>query len=145
MTKQAGQARFTPSAKRTWRPNGYESSPEVFDPTSDAFVSETVRNRPALALDLGCGPGFTTRLLSRTARPERTVGMDRSKAFLSQARSSAGAGEEYLAADVAVGPLRIAGIGAQPDLIYARFLSSHLPEPEQAVAGWALASYLSIS
>jgi hypothetical protein len=36
-----------------------------------------------------------------------------------------------------VAPLRIAGIGAQPDLIYTRFLSSHLPEPEQAGAGWA--------
>lgn len=31
---------------------------EVFDPTSEAFVSETVRTRPRLALDLGCGPGL---------------------------------------------------------------------------------------
>jgi trans-aconitate 2-methyltransferase len=110
---------------------------DVFDPTSEAFVFETVRNRPQLALDLGCGPGFTTRLLSRIARPQKTIGVDRSEAFLSQARASAAAGEEYVAADVAVAPWRIAGIGAQPDLIYARFLSSHRPEPEQAVAGWA--------
>jgi trans-aconitate methyltransferase len=54
---------------------------------------------------MGCGPGLTTRLLSLTARPERTVGMDRSKALLSQARASAAAGEEYLTADVAVAPL----------------------------------------
>jgi trans-aconitate 2-methyltransferase len=110
---------------------------EVFDPTSKAFVSEIVRDHPGLALDLGCGPGFTTRLLSRTARPERTVGVDRSKAFLSQARAAAAADEEYVTADVAVAPLQIAGLGAKPDLIYARFLSSHLPEPEQAGAGWA--------
>ena len=110
---------------------------EVFDPTSEAFVSETVRTRPRLALDLGCGPGFTTRLLSRIARPERTVGGDRSEAFLSRARASSTTGEEYVVADVAVVPLRIAGIGAQPDLIYARFLASHLPEPEQAISGWA--------
>src|SRR5580704_8338213 len=63
---------------------------EVFDPTSEAFVSEIVRDHPGLALDLGCGPGFTTRLLSRIARPERTVGVDRSKAFLSQARAGCG-------------------------------------------------------
>jgi hypothetical protein len=31
---------------------------EVFDPTSEAFVSETVRNRPGLALDLGMRPRF---------------------------------------------------------------------------------------
>jgi trans-aconitate 2-methyltransferase len=80
-----------------------------------------------------------TRFLSRIARPERTVGVDRSEAFLSQARASSAAGEEYVAADVAVVPLRIAGIGAQPDLIYARFLCSHLHEPEQAISGWAKA------
>ena len=71
---------------------------EVFDPTSEAFVSETVRNRPRLALDLGCGPGFTTRLPSRIARPERIVGVDRSEAFLSRARASSAAGEEYVGA-----------------------------------------------
>jgi trans-aconitate 2-methyltransferase len=110
---------------------------EVFDPTSEAFVSETVQTRPRLALDLGCGPGFTTRLLSRTARPERTVGVDRSVAFLRRARASQDAREHYVAADVAVVPLRIAGIGERSDLIYARFLASHLPEPERAISGWA--------
>ena len=29
---------------------------EIFGPTSEAFVSETVRNRPRLALDLGYAP-----------------------------------------------------------------------------------------
>jgi trans-aconitate 2-methyltransferase len=110
---------------------------EVFNPTSEAFVSETVRNRPRLALDLGCGPGFTTRLLSRIARPERTVGVDRSESFLGRARASSVAREEYVAADVAMEPLRVAGIGERPDLIYARFLASHLPEPERAISGWA--------
>ena len=65
------------------------------------------------------------------------MGVDRSEAFLSRARASAVAGEEYVAADVAGMPLRIAGVRAQPDLIYARFLASHLPEPEQAISGWA--------
>ena len=110
---------------------------EVFDPTSEAFVSETVRNRPRLAVDLGCGPGFTTRLLARIARSDRTVGVDRSEAFLSRARASSVAGEEYIAADVAQAPLHTAGMGAQPDLIYTRFLASHLPEPERAISGWA--------
>ena len=137
MTKQTGRARFTPSAKRTWRPNGYgssrRSSIRPVRPSSPK-PCETVQG---WRLTWDAAPGFTTRLLSRIARPERTVGVDRSKAFLSQARAGAAAGEEYVTADVAVAPLRIAGIGAQPDLIYARFLSSHLPEPEQAVAGWA--------
>jgi hypothetical protein len=41
---------------------------EVFDPISEAFVSETVRNRPRPALDLRCGPGSTTRLLFCSSR-----------------------------------------------------------------------------
>ena len=108
----------------------------VFDATSEIFVSETVRSRPHLAFDLGCGPGFTTRLLSRIARPERIVSVDRSEAFLSRARARSAAGEKYVAADVAVLPLQIKGIGAKPDLIYARFLASHLQQPEQVISGW---------
>ena len=103
---------------------------EVFDPTSEAFVSETVRSRPRLALDLGCGPGFTTRLLSRTAMPEKTVGVDRSEAFLNRALANAAVSEEYVVADVAAAPMRIVGLRERPDLIYARFLASHRREPE---------------
>ena len=110
---------------------------EVFDPTSETFLCETVLKRPRLALDLGCGPGFTTRLLSRITSPVRVIGVDRSEAFLCRARADALAGEEYVAADVGRMPLRIAGVRAQPDLIYARFLASHLPEPEQTISGWA--------
>jgi trans-aconitate 2-methyltransferase len=54
---------------------------QVFEPTSEAFVSETVLDHPRLTVDLGCGPGFTTRLLSRVTRSTRTVGMDRSEPF----------------------------------------------------------------
>jgi trans-aconitate 2-methyltransferase len=60
---------------------------QVFDPNSEAFVSETVLERPRLAVDLGCGPGFTTRFLSRVPRSDRTVGVDRSETFLSRARA----------------------------------------------------------
>ena len=52
-------------------------------------------------------------------------------------RASAVGGEEYVAADATGMPLRIAGVRAQPDLIYARFLASHLPKPERASSGWA--------
>ena len=35
----------------------------IFRETTRAFLEETVRERPALAIDLGCGPGHTTRLI----------------------------------------------------------------------------------
>ncbi len=50
--------------------------------------------------------------------------------------ASSVAGEEYIFADVAVAPFRIAGITARPDLIYLRFLASHLPEPDRVIVGW---------
>ncbi len=37
---------------------------EVFAPASRAFLLDVVQSRPELALDLGCGPGYTTRLLA---------------------------------------------------------------------------------
>ncbi|PWT81449.1 MAG: hypothetical protein C5B58_09845 [Acidobacteria bacterium] len=109
---------------------------EVFDPTSETFLCETVLKPPRLALDLGCGPGFSTRLLSRVTSPARIIGVDRSEAFLCRARAGTLTGEEYVAADVGGMPLRIAGVRAQPDLIYARFLASHLAEPEKTISGW---------
>ena len=101
------------------------------------FISEAVRSRPRLAFDLGCGPGFTTQLLSRTARAEKTVGVDRLEAFLDRARASSSAvSEEFVTADVTAVPMRVEGLPGRPDLIYARFLTAHLPEPKRAIVGW---------
>lgn len=106
----------------------------VFDPASEGFVSEALPGRPRLALDLGCGPGFTTRLLSRVARPERVFGVDRSEDFLRKARASSRPPEQYLSADVTQG---LPDLGDErPDLIYARMLASHLPLPERAISQW---------
>ena len=67
---------------------------------------------------------------------EKTVGVDRSEAFVNRALASAAVLEEYVVADVAA-PMRIEGLRERPDLIYARFLASHLPEPERAISCWA--------
>src|SRR2546428_6742954 len=58
---------------------------EVFGPSSRHFL-QTVGLRPRLALDLGCGPGDTTRLLAEALSPDRTVGLERSRSFLKLAR-----------------------------------------------------------
>lgn len=109
----------------------------IFDPASEAFVAEALAaTRPRLALDLGCGPGFTTRMLSRIGSPRRVIGMDRSESFLEWARAAAGGAEEYVGGDVLELPLRFGGGGERPDLIYARLLASHLDRPEQAISGW---------
>jgi trans-aconitate 2-methyltransferase len=106
---------------------------DLFDESSRAFLSGAVGFRPRLALDLGCGPGHTTRLVDEVLRPGRVVGVDRSASFLSKARTGARGGISFVARDVTQMPLPH---GGEADLIYARLLLSHLPNPERAVKDW---------
>lgn len=106
----------------------------IFDPISEDFVSVALTFRSRFALDLGCGAGFTTRLLSRVAEPEHTIGVDRSEDFLARARANAGAAESYAAADIT---RELPSFGGAPDLIYLRLLASHLRSPEHEISRWA--------
>lgn len=105
----------------------------VFDPPSRVFLRTIATSPPALALDLGCGPGNTTRMVRDVTGARRVVGLDHSAAFTRSARDRAdGAGLRFLVGDVA-GPLPVPAA----DLIYARMLLAHLPAPGQLAAAWA--------
>ena len=103
---------------------------EVFDSPSREFLAAVVTSRPALACDLGCGPGNTTRMIREVTGALRVVGLDRSAAFVQSARSRAA--DEF----------RIWEAGTllpvtAPDLIYARLLLAHLPDAPRLAASWA--------
>jgi trans-aconitate 2-methyltransferase len=97
-----------------------------------AFIREQVDFRPRLALDLGCGPGRTTRLVAAVTGAARVLGLDTSVSFLTWASEATRAsGVSFACADVTRGfPTR------PPDLVYARLVLAHLPDPERVVAGW---------
>ena len=84
---------------------------------------------PALAVDLGCGPGATTALVHSTTGATRTIGVDSSAGFLDQARAAVH-DAEFLLADLTDAPVPPA------DLVYARYLLSHLPAPEDRIHAW---------
>lgn len=105
---------------------------EVFDPTSREFLLREARVGLALALDLGCGPGHTTRLIARTLRPRRTLGLDLSPDFVARAAGEDAPGVAFAVHDVVSSPFP----EDRPDLVYARLVVAHLAEPEAAVAGW---------
>lgn len=107
----------------------------IFDPVSEKFLSAALTSPPRLALDLGRGPGFTTRLLANVA--ERVVGVDRSEEFLARARSRASSSESCVAADITDAAEALPGPGGSPNLIYLRLLASHLPRPESEIRRWA--------
>lgn len=105
---------------------------ELFGPTSRAFIARAVTDPPRLALDLGCGPGHTTRLLAETTGAAQAVGLDRSRAFLDLAHAQAVDGMRFVEHDVGTVPFPV----GPADVVFARYLLSHLPDPEAVVARW---------
>src|SRR4051812_46214870 len=107
---------------------------ELFAPTTEAFVQRWWRDgtadqgSPASVIDLGCGPGFTTELLAAVCRPWALVGLDGSAAMVTAARARV-PGASFAAHDVTAVPLP----GAPADLVFARYLLAHLPDPAAAV------------
>lgn len=107
---------------------------EVYEPETRALLARAAARPPALALDLGCGPGWTTRLVHEVARPARTLGVDASERYIAEARARHPA-LEFVVADIAHG---LPAAGAE--LIFARFLLTHLARPAEALAAWAAAA-----
>jgi trans-aconitate 2-methyltransferase len=105
----------------------------IFEPTTRRFLLDACRQPPGLAIDLGCGPGFTTRLLHEATKARRTVGLDRSDAFLARARTDAPEGVTFMVHDAREAPLPVAPV----DLLYCRLLLPHLVDPASVVIGWS--------
>lgn len=101
----------------------------------------------ATVVDLGCGPGFMSRVLARMVPRGRVIGVDVDPELLDQARSSFavhGLGNgAFLLGWAHEIPLR----DGEADLVYARFLLQHLSNPVEVLrevrrvgrpGGWVL-------
>jgi trans-aconitate 2-methyltransferase len=86
-----------------------------------------------LALDLGCGPGFTTRLIAETLRCDRVAGLDVSAGFIESARANSDERTSFLQHDVTIVPFP----RGRANLIFARCLLSHFRDSAGVVAKWA--------
>jgi len=105
----------------------------IFRETTRAFLEETVRERPALAIDLGCGPGHTTRLIQDVTGAARTLGLDLSERYVGLASMEAPPGVTFRVHDVREVPFP----ESPANVIYARLLLAHLNDPARVVARWA--------
>jgi trans-aconitate 2-methyltransferase len=114
------------------RARGLAAVARTFAPTSRTFLAGARRPHVDLALDLGCGPGHTTRLIAETLAPHRLVGLDQFAPFLRLARSRLGAKAVFAQFDVTSESFPT----WTPDLVYCRFLVGHLPRPQAQVTRW---------
>ena len=84
---------------------------------------------PVKLLDLGCGPGYSTHFMAETLPCCRAVGLDRSESFLAEARRTETNRVAFFLHDVATVPFPV----EPADLLYCRYLLTHLPEPQAVV------------
>ena len=106
---------------------------DAFDPSSGELLSRHSPGRLELAVDLGAGIGRTTLLLHQHAACGETIGLETSEHFLAQARRShAVPSVRFIAHDVTRAPFPTAA----PNLLYSRFLLTHLPNPTRVVETW---------
>ncbi|MGZ4753397.1 MAG: class I SAM-dependent methyltransferase [Acidimicrobiia bacterium] len=103
----------------------------VFESLSRSFLTEAVTQPPRVALDVGCGPGATTRLVAEVTGAKHTIGLDISPAFLELAAVDAPANISFAVHDVMQLPLP----GAPVDLIYCRLLLAHVADVSGVVSG----------
>ncbi len=106
---------------------------DVFAVSSRAFMQDVVRATPRTAVDLGCGPGYTTHLLADATQCVRAIGLDSSEHFLALAARSATERISFVRHDVTQIPLPT----EQSDLISCRMLLTHLQDPPSVIKRWA--------
>jgi trans-aconitate 2-methyltransferase len=102
----------------------------VFEPAMVALLEALGVARADRVLDLGCGPGSSTGSLQRLVSTPDLVGIDGSPAFVAEAARNL-PGARFLVGDVTepwpVDPA---------DLVYARCVLAHLPEPVAMARRW---------
>jgi len=102
---------------------------EAYSESTESFLRQFRPTEVSVAIDLGSGLGLSTKLLQRVTEARTVIGYERSTRYLNVAR---GRFPELTFREVDV--LAPEFPNREIDLIYSRFLLTHLHEPERAVA-----------
>jgi len=124
---------FGDSATASWR---LALLAALFETSSARLLRMLSYRRPRQAVDLGCGPGWSTRLVHALLAPAQTLGLEISADHVARARAAAPPGVEYRVHEVNSVPFP----GAAPDFLYSRFLLTHLRAPAQTLTAWGEAA-----
>ena len=107
-----------------------EEIAKYFNPLAADLIRRFVRKPIGIAVDLGCGPGFTTNMLAGATGCLKAYGLDDSREFLDMAAQRFNHCT-FLQHDITQVPFPITA-----DVMYARFLLCHLRTPLVLVAVW---------
>ena len=105
---------------------------DTFEAPTRRLLADLPPMQPRYVVDMGCGPGHTSALLQLRFPHSEVTGLDSSAAMVEAARTRVPSAW-FTVADVTE-PLRLPA-----DVVYARLLLGHLPEPGFALARWAAA------
>jgi SAM-dependent methyltransferase len=105
---------------------------DAYEPHSRAFLDQVLPAALTLAIDMGSGLGHTTELIRTLRNPKSTVGYERSSRHLAIARSRFPA-LTFQEQDVMHPPFP----QQDADLVYGRFLLTHLDAPNRAIELWS--------
>jgi SAM-dependent methyltransferase len=103
-------------------------------PTTAALLDRVGIAPGVNCLDMGCGGGDVTRELARRVAPGgRAVGIDRDGAKLAIAREEAD-GDAGVAVEYREGDVLTTELAPEYDVVYVRFLLTHMADPAAAAA-----------
>jgi trans-aconitate 2-methyltransferase len=106
---------------------------ELYEPETRELLQHSRVRTPRLAVDLGCGPGWSTRLLHDVVHADRTIGLDASERYITDARRNHSSELEFQVHDIVRAPFPVPA----PDILFCRFLLTHLSSLGEVLATWA--------
>lgn len=105
---------------------------EIYERETCELLQRGGVQAPRLAVDLGCGPGWSTQLIRDVLSPGRTVGLDASGRYIAEARKRH-PGLEFEVHDVACAPFPVQA----PDILFCRFVLTHVRAVAEVLRTWA--------
>jgi len=102
-----------------------------FNPLTQEFIGQFIQKPVHTALDLGCGPGYTTHMLKKATGCREIFGFDVSEEFLALA-AKRHPEYNFIRHDITCAPFPV-----HPQVAYSRFILSHLADSVSVINGWS--------